>query len=162
MSIAIWTIASFVIGTATKWWWVAAWGAFTTIFQMLWNIITVSFRQTIIPDNLLGRVNSVYRFFGWGMMPIGSAIGGLIVAVSEGFVDRGMALRMPFFVAAASYALLFLYAAPRLTTEKLDAAREAGLATKAAADATGQDEASTAIAESGIAGAPPPIDEEEI
>ena len=33
---------------------------------VLWNVITVSLRQAIIPDHLLGRVNSVYRFFGWG------------------------------------------------------------------------------------------------
>ena len=70
-------------------------------------------------------------------------------------------MRMPFFVAAVSYAALFLYAAPRLTTEKLETARDAGLAAKTAADAGGAD-ASTAIAESGISGAPPPIDEDEI
>jgi len=46
---------------------------------MLWNIVTVSLRQRIIPDRLLGRVNSVYRMFGWGMMPVGMAIGGGIV-----------------------------------------------------------------------------------
>jgi hypothetical protein len=38
---------------------------------VLWNVIAVSLRQTIIPDHLLGRVNSVYRFFAWGMTPIG-------------------------------------------------------------------------------------------
>jgi hypothetical protein len=32
----------------------------------LWNVITVSLRQRLIPDHLLGRVNSVYRFFAWG------------------------------------------------------------------------------------------------
>ena len=37
-----------------------------------WNVITVSLRQSIIPPHLLGRVNSVYRFFAWGMMPIGA------------------------------------------------------------------------------------------
>src|SRR3954453_4123299 len=31
------------------------------------NVITVRFRQTIIPSHPLGRVNSVYRFFAWGM-----------------------------------------------------------------------------------------------
>ncbi len=41
-----------------------------------WNVHTVSFRQRIIPDALLGRVNSVYRFFGWGMMPLGTLLGG--------------------------------------------------------------------------------------
>jgi MFS family permease len=155
-------IVTMVVTGITTRWWIAFLMSVAGVFTaMLWNIITVSFRQTIIPDNLLGRVNSVYRFFGWGMMPIGSAIGGLIVASSEAVMDRGMALRMPFFVAAVSYAVLFLYAAPRLTTERLETARDAGVAAKTAAEA-GEADASTAIAESGISGAPPPIDEDEI
>ena len=32
---------------------------------------------------MLGRVNSVYRFFAWGMMPVGAALGGVIVWVVE-------------------------------------------------------------------------------
>ncbi len=46
--------------------------------MMLWNIITVSFRQAVTPDHLLGRLNSVYRLLAWGTMPIGAAAGGLI------------------------------------------------------------------------------------
>ncbi|MGB1751699.1 MAG: hypothetical protein ACPHHU_03295 [Paracoccaceae bacterium] len=30
---------------------------------VLWNLVTVSYRQRVIPDHLLGRVNSIYRFF---------------------------------------------------------------------------------------------------
>jgi MFS family permease len=47
-------------------------------FIMIWNIITVSFRQAVAPDDLLGRINSVYRLLAWGTMPIGAAIGGVI------------------------------------------------------------------------------------
>lgn len=46
--------------------------------SMLWNIITVSFRQSITPDHLLGRLNSVYRLLAWGTMPIGAGIGGVV------------------------------------------------------------------------------------
>ena len=66
---------------------------------MVWNVITVSFRQSVIPDHLLGRVNSVYRFFGWGAIPIGALIGGVIVAVLDGPLDRDTALRVPWIVA---------------------------------------------------------------
>jgi MFS family permease len=31
----------------------------------MWNIVTVSLRQQIVPSALLGRVNSVYRMLGW-------------------------------------------------------------------------------------------------
>jgi len=96
----------------------------------LWNVITVSLRQTIIPDRLLGRVNSVYRFFGWGMMPIGSVIGGLLVVGTEAVGSRELALRMPWFVAAGVYLLLMIYGAPKLTTAKIEAARAEGVAAK--------------------------------
>lgn len=43
---------------------------------MLWNIATVSFRQRVTPDHLLGRVNSTYRLVAWGTRPLGAAIGG--------------------------------------------------------------------------------------
>lgn len=42
-----------------------------------WNIITVSIRQRIVPDHLLGRVNAGYRLVAWGTMPVGAALGGL-------------------------------------------------------------------------------------
>lgn len=45
-----------------------------------WNIITVSIRQRIVPDQLLGRVNSGYRLVAWGTMPLGAALGGLIAS----------------------------------------------------------------------------------
>ena len=31
-----------------------------------WNVVTVSLRQAIVPDELLGRVNSAYRLLGLG------------------------------------------------------------------------------------------------
>jgi predicted MFS family arabinose efflux permease len=43
-----------------------------------WNIVTVSLRQRIIPTELFGRVNSVYRFVGTGSMAIGALVGGFI------------------------------------------------------------------------------------
>jgi len=59
--------------------WIIAAAMFTGgAFIMIWNIITVSFRQAVTPDHLLGRLNSVYRLLAWGTMPIGAAIGGLI------------------------------------------------------------------------------------
>ncbi|NND04428.1 MAG: hypothetical protein HKN91_16755, partial [Acidimicrobiia bacterium] len=103
----------------------------------------------------------VYRFFAWGMMPIGSAIGGALVVGSELFFDRELSLRMPWFVAAAAYVLLLLYAAPKLTTEKIESARTAGVAAKEASgestDVSGV--ADDALSEGGIPGAPPPIDD---
>lgn len=48
------------------------------VFVVVWNIITVTLRQRIVPDHLLGRVNAGYRLFAWGTQPIGALVGGLI------------------------------------------------------------------------------------
>jgi MFS family permease len=64
------------------------------VVVMMWNIITVSLRQRITPDRLLGRVNAGYRLFAWGSMPIGALLGGLIgelFGVVAVFVVAGLA-----------------------------------------------------------------------
>jgi MFS family permease len=118
-------IVTIVIGVSS--WWPIAWVmfAFGMFTAVLWNVITVSFRQAVIPDHLLGRVNSVYRFFGWGMIPIGAALGGFIVVVAEIFTTRELALRMPWLVSGALSIVVFVFAAPRLTSAKFAAARAA-------------------------------------
>jgi MFS family permease len=82
--------------------------------SMLWNVITVSWRQRRIPSALLGRVNSIYRFFGWGSMPLGALAGGLIVALFEDEWGREMALRAPFVLASGACVLLLIYAMCKL------------------------------------------------
>lgn len=104
---------------------VGAMFAVYTFLAVLWNVITVSLRQSIIPDHLLGRVNSVYRFFAWGMIPIGAFVGGVVVTVTDAVADRELALRMPWFIAAIGQFAVFVYAAPRLTTARMDSARAA-------------------------------------
>ena len=97
--------------------------ALFSLTAVLWNVITVSLRQALIPDHLLGRVNSVYRFFGWGMIPIGAALGGVIVVVAEPLVGREWALRTPFIFAAVVHLALFFYAVPNLNSRRIEEAR---------------------------------------
>jgi MFS family permease len=40
------------------------------------NLQTMSLRQAITPDAVLGRVNATVRFLGFGTIPVGAAIGG--------------------------------------------------------------------------------------
>jgi MFS family permease len=47
------------------------------VIGISWNVVTVSLRQRIVPDRLLGRVNASYRLLAWGTMPVGAALGGL-------------------------------------------------------------------------------------
>ncbi|GHF67709.1 MFS transporter [Kitasatospora xanthocidica] len=48
-----------------------------------YNVAQVSFRQSVCPPELLGRMNATMRFLVWGTLPIG-ALGGGIVADSAG------------------------------------------------------------------------------
>jgi MFS family permease len=52
--------------------------ALTGFVNVVWNVLTVSLRQRIVPDHLLGRVNAGYRLLAWGTMPIGAALGGVL------------------------------------------------------------------------------------
>jgi MFS family permease len=124
------TGVSLAMGSVSTWWVAALILSVEYFVGMLWNVVTISLRQTIIPDRLLGRVNSVYRFFAWGMLPVGAILGGLVVAITDQFTSREIALRMPWWVAGAGYvALIGLYGLPRLSTERVEAARAAARTT---------------------------------
>ena len=44
----------------------------------LWNVLVMSLRQAMIPGRLLGRVHGTWRTLLWGVMPLGSFLGGLL------------------------------------------------------------------------------------
>lgn len=89
-SVVIFGTTSIGIGLTSSAIVVGALSAASGFGTVVWNIITVSLRQTIIPDELLGRVNSVYRFLGWGAMPLGALLGGALASL--------FGLRAPFIV----------------------------------------------------------------
>lgn len=45
------------------------------ITAQLWNVVTVSYCQRLSPDDLLGRVDFLYRFFGWVLMAVAALAG---------------------------------------------------------------------------------------
>ena len=87
---------------------------------MMWNVITVSLRQSIAPDHLLGRVNAGYRLLGWGTMPAGAAIAGL---------GAELIGARSFFAACAVAAVLLVLPIVRLTDAAIDAAEAERLRT---------------------------------
>lgn len=76
----------------------AAAGGFVIVSGSItvWNILIMSFRQSIIPGRLLGRVHGTWRTLLWGSMPVGSIIGGFI-----GRID----LTLPFIIGGGLSAL---------------------------------------------------------
>lgn len=57
---------------------VAAFSVVQGLAGTVWNVITVSMRQRVIPPELFGRVNSAYRWIGTGSIGLGALIGGQI------------------------------------------------------------------------------------
>lgn len=73
------------------------------------SVVTVSLRQRLVPNELLGRVNSVFRMLGWGLMPLGALAGGLVA--------QQIGLRAPFLIAGGLRAAVLLAASPLLIAQ---------------------------------------------
>ncbi len=101
---------------------VALAGALLGVTAVCWNVVTVSFRQRITPNHLLGRLNAGYRLLGWGTMPVGAAIGG-VVAQAAG-------VRTAFAVSAVLQLTVLLGRA--IVTDQAMAEAEAAAADRAA------------------------------
>jgi MFS family permease len=80
--------------------------AVTGFAVILWNVVTVSLRQRVVPPELLGRVNSVYKMIGWGLIPVGAVLGGWVAAT--------WGLRAPLPVAGGIRIVVLLVALPSL------------------------------------------------
>ncbi|MEY3186055.1 MAG: hypothetical protein RIR58_791 [Actinomycetota bacterium] len=67
----------------------------------VWNILLMSLYQSLIPAHLYGRIHGARRTIVWGLMPIGSLVGGVIA--------RG-GLRLPFLIGGAVATLISIVA----------------------------------------------------
>ncbi|AEW99311.1 MFS transporter [Streptantibioticus cattleyicolor] len=86
------------------------------------NVVGVSLRQLLVPPELMGRVNSAYRFVALGMAPLGALAGGALA--------ERLGLRTPFLVGGALLAVGWVWGVLRLTERDVAAAlaRRADLA----------------------------------
>ena len=113
----IFAVVQTSVGLISQLWVVAVLFVLNGVATMVWNVITVSLRQTVIPPGLLGRVNSVYRFVGWGAIPLGALAGGLLASA--------LGLRATFVVTGLALVAVGLAAAP-LLLRSVNAAEAAG------------------------------------
>lgn len=118
ISVALFGIGMFAPYVTTNPFIVAGSFGLSSFGSVLWNVQAVSIRQALIPDNLLGRVNSVYRLLALGLNPIGAIFGGAIVKILDNSFSREFALRFPFLLGGIFMLILFL-SAPRLLSQKL-------------------------------------------
>jgi MFS family permease len=108
IAVPAFTMSAVVIGAAF---------AVSGVFIVVWNVITVSLRQRIVADGLLGRVNAGYRLFAWGTQPIGALLGGVV----------GQVLSLPaVFLLGGALALTMLFARLAIDEPALAAAEAEG------------------------------------
>ena len=48
------------------------------VSQPTWNVVSVTVRQRLVPDEIFGRMMTAYLVIAWGMQPVGATIGGVI------------------------------------------------------------------------------------
>jgi len=118
ISVALFGIGMFVPYVTSNPFVIAGSFGLSSFGSVLWNVQAVSIRQSLIPDNLLGRVNSVYRLLALGLNPIGALFGGVLVKILNNSFSREFALRFPFLLGGIFMLILFL-SAPRLLSQKL-------------------------------------------
>jgi MFS family permease len=44
----------------------------------MWNVVSTTIRQRLVPDHVFGRMMTAYLFIAWGMQPLGALTGGLV------------------------------------------------------------------------------------
>lgn len=98
---------AFVVGTLF---------AFVGVSVIVWNVITVSLRQAIIPEGLLGRVNSSYRLLGLGGMSVGAMLGGVLAGA--------FGLTAPMWFGAAVLTIMLFVALPAVNNRTVAQVRQ--------------------------------------
>ncbi|GAA3458965.1 MFS transporter [Saccharothrix longispora] len=68
---------------------------------IVYNVAQLSYRQSICPDHLLGRMNASIRFVVWGALPLGGLAGGAL--------GEGIGITPTLWVAMAGQALSALW-----------------------------------------------------
>jgi MFS family permease len=114
ISMGMFSVVFVAIGLAPDFLVISVLMAVEGFFITMWNIVTVSLRQQLVPSALLGRVNSAYRMVGWGLIPVG--------ALAGGFIAHAVGLRAAYIAAGILSGLVLLAALPLL----LSASRTGG------------------------------------
>ena len=84
--------SSILIGVVPNIYWLIAIDVLVGFSISQWNILLMSLYQSLIPNHLYGRIHGTRRTLVWGLMPIGSFIGG--------YVSK-LGLRVPFLFGGA-------------------------------------------------------------
>jgi MFS family permease len=88
---------------------VAAMMAIMGAGESAWGVLTVALRQKVIPEEMLGRVFSVYRLVVWAGASLGALLGGVLA--------KAFTLRTPAVIAGVLIPLVTAVVAPTIARE---------------------------------------------
>jgi len=71
-------LAVIVVGLSTNWVQGVVATAGIGVSVVVWSVLAISLRQSLIPDEMMGRTTSIFRAGTWGLMPIGAILGGVL------------------------------------------------------------------------------------
>lgn len=100
-NIFIGAFSSVLIGIVPNVYWLIAIDLLIGFSISQWNILLMSLYQSLIPNHLYGRIHGTRRTLVWGLMPIGSFIGGYVAKFG---------LRVPFLVGGTIATLIAITA----------------------------------------------------
>ncbi|MBA3278321.1 MAG: MFS transporter [Geodermatophilaceae bacterium] len=75
--------AAIGIGLTSNVWVGAAFFGAVALSVSVFNVLSISLRQALIPEQLFGRVQGAYRTLVWGLIPIGALLGGVVARLTS-------------------------------------------------------------------------------
>jgi len=96
-SIFLSSVLVFIQGFSPNYWVLAGLVTLGTLVITGWNILLMSTYHQIIPGELFGRIHGTRRTLVWGLMPIGSLLGGVVASID---------LRLPFIAGGIACTVL--------------------------------------------------------
>ena len=82
-----------------------------------WNVVAVTLRQSLTPDEKRGRVAGASRLLAWGSQPLGALLGGVTAAA--------FGLRSPFWIASVAFTIATVVVWDIISNRSIDEARSA-------------------------------------
>jgi MFS family permease len=119
LAIGVMDVGYGLSGVSSHWAVVGPLYTICAFFIVVWNVLNLSFRQRLVPEGLLGRVNGVFRFMSWGIGSVGAILGGVLITCGERVVGREWALRLPYLLLFVVYGVLWLIAVRLFDERKL-------------------------------------------
>jgi MFS family permease len=97
-----------VLALISSYWLAAPVWALASGFGIFFNINTSSLRQAIVPNQLLGRINSIAAVLAWSAIPLGSLLGGMAIEWTQNVALVYGAIGVLVFLVAVSFSFTAL------------------------------------------------------